>query len=311
MSLRFTVLASGSQGNASLVQAGDFGVLIDCGLGPRTLATRLERAELSWQHVNAMLLTHTHSDHWRERTLFRLSQLGIPLYCHSGHHGSLAMSEAFALLKSSNLVRPFQTKKCLQLTRTLCCYPLRVRHDSGYTFGFRFEGGAEAFGPSSSLAYLADLGTWDADLAEAAADVELLALEFNHDVEMERSSGRMPYLIKRILGDRGHLSNVQAAEFLKEVLKRSSPGRLRRVVQLHLSQDCNCPNMAAEAARSALAEAESGAEVFTAGQHDTSPCFPLSSNGFRPFSQRRTKTRASRSKTSMLLHPNLPGFDLD
>src|SRR4051794_2778963 len=108
MSLRFTVLASGSQGNASLVQAGGFGVLIDCGLGPRTLAARLERAGLSWQHVNAIVLSHTHSDHWKERTLYRLSKLAIPLYCHSRHHDCLALSEAFSQLRSSQLVRSFK-----------------------------------------------------------------------------------------------------------------------------------------------------------------------------------------------------------
>ena len=68
MSLRFTVLASGSSGNASLIEADGFGLLLDAGLGPRILGGRLRQIGLSWSHVHAALLTHTHSDHWSDRT---------------------------------------------------------------------------------------------------------------------------------------------------------------------------------------------------------------------------------------------------
>ena len=85
MGLRFTVLASGSGGNATLVECDGFGLLIDAGLGPRQLATRLTAAGASWSSVHALLLTHTHSDHWRERTLSWLARAGIPLFCHSQH----------------------------------------------------------------------------------------------------------------------------------------------------------------------------------------------------------------------------------
>src|SRR5262249_58433243 len=87
------------------------------------------------------------------------------------------------------------------------------------------------------------------ELADALADVDLLALEFNHDVGLERSSGRSPYLIARVLGEEGHLSNEQAANLLREVLRRSPPGRLRQLVQLHLSRECNRPHLAPETAQ--------------------------------------------------------------
>src|SRR5689334_16292125 len=109
MVLRFTVLASGSGGNASLAQVDGFGVLIDAGLGPRQLAERFRAAGLSWSLVSAVLLTHTHSDHWKDRTLAYLRRRGVPLYCHAGHHRALrAYSPAFAGLLASGLVRPFE-----------------------------------------------------------------------------------------------------------------------------------------------------------------------------------------------------------
>src|SRR5689334_1514021 len=104
--LRFTVLASGSGGNASLVESDGFGVLIDVGLGPRQLAARLTAAGLSWSAVQAVLLTHTHSDHWKDATLAYLHRHKIPLYCHANHHTVLCTySDGFLALQNAGLVR--------------------------------------------------------------------------------------------------------------------------------------------------------------------------------------------------------------
>jgi hypothetical protein len=144
------------------------------------------------------------------------------------------------------------------------CRPLRLRHD-GATFGFRMETTVGLFGASAALAYAADLGSWTAKLAEDLANVDVLALEFNHDVAMQYASGRSPMLISRNLSDQGHLSNLQASQLLHEVLRMSSPGRIRHVVQLHLSRDCNRRAIARQAAQSALGE-NNGILLHTARQ---------------------------------------------
>jgi hypothetical protein len=146
-----------------------------------------------------------------------------------------------------------------------------LRHDSGATFGFRFSGAADLFGGEWSLGYLADLGSWDDRLVEALLDVDLLALEFNHDVELQRSSGRHPMLIARVLGDEGHLSNEQAAELLCETLRRSIVGRLRQLVQLHLSRQCNHPALARAAAQTVLDGRGQSVTIHCASQHAASP----------------------------------------
>ena len=89
-------------------------------------------------------------------------------------------------------------------------------------------------------------------MVEALADVDLLGVEFNHDVEMQRRSGRPPALIARVLGDRGHLSNAQGADFVAAVLARSRPGTIRHLVLLHLSHQCNLPHLALGVARAAI-----------------------------------------------------------
>src|SRR5947209_2939530 len=108
MPLQFTVLASGSGGNASLLDADGFGVLLDVGLGPRQLAARLASVGASWKNVHAVLLTHTHGDHWTEATLNHLLKHNIPLYCHPEHHAVLqTYCLAFPKLCAAGQVRDY------------------------------------------------------------------------------------------------------------------------------------------------------------------------------------------------------------
>src|SRR5579863_7728878 len=97
--MRFCVLASGSSGNASLLRVGDFGLLLDVGLGPRALARRLAQIGAAWNDISAVFLTHVHGDHWNERSLAHLRNHDIRLYCHRSHATALKHeSPAFAEL---------------------------------------------------------------------------------------------------------------------------------------------------------------------------------------------------------------------
>jgi ribonuclease BN (tRNA processing enzyme) len=277
MTLRFTVLASGSSGNAAFLELDQFGVLVDAGLGPRQLGWRLAAIGATWDRVHAVLLTHTHSDHWRNPTLAHLCRRRIPFYCHADHHEPLrTFGKAFGRLHAENLVRCYDGKDFIP-TPGLRCRALPLLHDGGATFGFRFDATGDLYSAASALAYVADLGCWDHALAQELADVDLLALEFNHDVQMEHASGRSPYLIARVLGDHGHLSNIQAAELLQEVLRRSTPGRLRHLVQLHLSRDCNHPDFASTAARAVLDALSPAVSLHTASQDHVGPTIVLGS----------------------------------
>jgi phosphoribosyl 1,2-cyclic phosphodiesterase len=282
MGLRFSVLASGSSGNAALVEADGFGVLIDAGLGPRLLASRLAAVDRRWTHIHAVVLTHTHGDHWHDRTLAHLRRLGIPLYCHLDHHPSLLeASPAFWELREASLVRGYEPGQPLELSPSLSCTPLSLWHDET-TCGFHFKAAGKNGDGPVTLAYAADLGSWQSGLVDAFTDVDILALEFNHDVFLERSSGRSTALIGRVLGNRGHLSNVQAADLFREVLDRSQPGRPRHLVQLHLSRHCNRPNMAVDAARVVLKEMEAEVVIHTACQHAAGPSLTVEDGALPP-----------------------------
>jgi hypothetical protein len=314
MAFRFTVLASGSAGNASLLESDGFGVLLDLGLGPRQLASRLTAVGASWQRVHAALLTHTHGDHWRDTTLRHLLRRQVVLFCHESHVPAVGPgSEEFEALRQAGLLRFYQAGEEFALSGSLGCRPLPLSHDGGETFGFRLEGPRDLFGSACALGYAADLGSWDADLVDSLADLDLLALEFNHDVELEYASGRSPHLIARVLGDGGHLSNGQAASLLREVLRRSPPGRLQHLVQLHLSRECNLPNIASGSARSVLDELAPRVQVHTARQDVPGPALLVGSPSpiTKSASRRTDPLRRASRRTGPEEPPWLPGLGID
>jgi len=275
MDASFTTLASGSSGNATLIRSGSFGLLIDLGIGPRTLVRRLSDAGFGWSDINAVVLTHTHSDHWRETTLTHVAVRGIPVFCHASHGEYLSgFSEAFASLRQAGRVTTFQAREPVAPGGNMELLPLEVEHDSHCTFGFRIEN-REA---NWALGYLADLGRYDDALLEMMNDLDLLALEFNHDEAMQRNSGRPRMLIDRVLGPKGHLSNRQAGQFIQTLLGCRSVGRLRTLVPLHLSKDCNRLELVERSAKESLSRCGSSASVTVARRECACQPIPLGAN---------------------------------
>src|SRR5215471_6360990 len=194
---RFTVLASGSSGNASLLEFDGFGLLIDCGLHPRYLSARLQSIGATWDRVSAVVLTHTHTDHWKDGTLADLRSRRIPLFGHAQHFEHLErVAPAFPAFSASGLTREFAEGDLIAFTPNLTCRPLRVSHDSVPTFAFRIDGRDGEPHPAWAIGYASDLGCGSPELIEAFAGVDVLALEFNHDEMMERTSPRPRFLVE-------------------------------------------------------------------------------------------------------------------
>jgi phosphoribosyl 1,2-cyclic phosphodiesterase len=272
MTVHFHVLASGSSGNCSLLEIDEQALMIDLGLGPRQLASRIDSKPPVWDRVRAALLTHVHTDHWNENTFNHFIRRHVPLYCHAEHASALRKwSAAFAALADAGLVRLYDEGIPFAVEPGCRCEAIALAHDGGATFGFRIEGSRDLFSGGWAVAYAADLGSWDPVLAGRFADVDVLALEFNHDVALQFASGRSPQLIRRVLGDHGHLSNLQAAALFGEVLRRSQPGRVKHLVQLHLSRQCNRGELAHEAAHTVVRNAGAALTVHIAEQDVAGP----------------------------------------
>jgi phosphoribosyl 1,2-cyclic phosphodiesterase len=245
-------------------------LLIDAGMGPKTMAERLESVGADWSRISGAVLTHTHTDHVDTATFAELARRQVVFYCHEAHRDHLTDDPGFEKLNQAGLCRLYDDRPFLT-TNGLRIEPIRLKHDGGPTFGFRIEVSAERRERPVKIGYLADTGCWSEDIAESVADVDLLGIEFNHDVAMQKASGRPRVLIARNLGDNGHLSNCQGAELVQCVLKRSRGATLRHVVLLHLSEECNEPELAIQAARDAIEPLSSRVEVHAARQNPAHP----------------------------------------
>lgn len=305
MTHRMTVLASGSAGNATLIEGDGVGVLVDCGLPPQELAARLQVVGASWQGVTAVVITHTHSDHWNRYTLEHLRRLNVPLFAHPRHHAALAQHAAYTPLARAGLVRDYQPGEPLDFGGGLTARTVKVPHDSDPTFAVRVD----YAGPDGrwAVGVASDLGTVPDDLFALFAGVDVLGIEFNHCEEMERASRRPRFLVDRVLGDYGHLSNRQAAEAVRAFAEAGGPDGLRAVVQLHLSRDCNTAELAAEAGREALKAAGSAAAVVTATQWQPAAAVPLVPRPGRPVRKPQSQPPPPRRS----VQPCLPGLGPD
>src|SRR5262249_33326580 len=116
MSARFTVLASGSAGNATLLELDGFGLLIDCGLAPRFLAARLAAVGATWDKVPAVILTHPPTDPWKDLTLADLRSRRIPVYAHQAQFDFLGTAApSFGPLHRASLTRTYDEGQTLEL----------------------------------------------------------------------------------------------------------------------------------------------------------------------------------------------------
>ncbi len=269
MTARVAVLGSGSSGNATLLQVAGRGLLIDCGFSPRDLLIRFQSIGLSWSNVNAVLLTHTHGDHWNRFVLEQIRRLKIPLIAHSKHHTALSDCDEYAQLKKAGLVHNY-TSASFTLGGILRVQPIEVPHDSEPTFAFRI-GQTLPDGQTWSYGHASDLGCVSDTLRSAFQGVDVLALEFNHDVQLERASKRPRHLVQRVLSDYGHLSNDQASDAVKEWVEAGEPGELQAVIALHLSRDCNRPELAIPAATAAAPQSK----IYVATQTQATPMIAI------------------------------------
>lgn len=243
--LALHVLASGSKGNAAVVEdlATGRGVLVDAGICKRDLLARCREAGFDPRCIDAVLVTHDHSDHTKG--------LGVALRglaSLDAHPAVYALSEVRAASGEIRKIEEAADVYAMRLDDELSfggitALPFATSHDAASSCGFRFEdAGGDAIG------FMTDTGVVTGAAHEALQGVRVLALESNHDERMLRE-GPYPYVLKqRVASDRGHLSNDQAAAELAALLS----DRLEQVVAMHLSEHNNLPLLAEKALGSVL-----------------------------------------------------------
>ena len=224
-------LASGSEGNCLVIDAEGTRILVDAGISTRCIKTTLEQLGIALAQVDAILITHEHSDH--------ISGLPTLVTHHRSPITACQLAWRIAgigpMLREVQRLTPF-TVGAARIT------PFETSHDAAGSIDYRIDAAG------GSVGILTDTGLITDEAADVLAGAALLMLESNHDEECLRS-GPDPYSLKqRILGPLGHLSNDAAAAFAAQMARLGT----REIVLAHLSRENNTPAMALERVGRAL-----------------------------------------------------------
>jgi phosphoribosyl 1,2-cyclic phosphodiesterase len=233
--IRVTVLGSGSRGNAIVVESHGQRVLVDVGFTPRALTRRLSAARIVPESIDAVVLTHEHTDH-ASGVSDAIARWHWPLYATNGTLSALGLADA------SSTTRLVPGLACT--VGGLDVLPLAVPHDATEPVALVIadrRSGARA-------AVVLDLGHVPEGFSAQLGSLDVLVVEANHDVQ-RLADGPYPAMLKRRITSRaGHLSNAQCAAFVADC----SAAGLGSVILAHLSETNNTPTLALDAVRGAL-----------------------------------------------------------
>lgn len=232
MKVKFLSLASGSSGNCYYLGTDTYGILIDAGIGVRTIKKQLKEYGLALEEVRAVLVTHDHADHIKSVGTLG-EKYGIPIYStpeiHVGINRNYCMTEKL----SAASVRYLYKEEPIQLG-DFNITAFEVPHDGTDNVGYCIEVGGRVF------SFLTDLGHITPTAAIYISKANHLVIEANYDEEMLRMGPYPRHLKIRIAGPNGHMCNRDTAEFLAE----NMPEGLRNIWLCHLSKDNNHPELA-------------------------------------------------------------------
>ena len=231
MEIKFLSLASGSSGNCYYIGTQDYGILIDAGIGVRTIKKALKDNNIEFEKVIGLFITHDHADHIKSAG-FLGEKHNIPVYTtediHAGMNRSYGMTQK--IYQSKRVIEkevPFQL-------RDLTITAFEVPHDGSDNVGYLVECA------DVRIAFATDLGHITPTVKKYMSMANHLILEANYDSEMLNYGSYPQHLKNRILGYNGHLSNKECADFLAEIYKPS----MKHIFLCHLSRDNNQPELA-------------------------------------------------------------------
>ena len=234
--MRFESIASGSSGNCIYVGSANTHILMDVGISRKRTVDALKEIGLDMTDIDGIFLTHEHTDHITGLPVIaKHSQM--PIYATRGTIEAIRKMPKFQDIDPGRFI-------CVRSDEPvsigdLKIDPMHISHDAADPVGYRiYEGQKKA-------CICTDLGCYSDYTVECLKNSDVLLLESNHDVNMLQV-GRYPYMLKRrILGDKGHLSNVSSGQLLSRVLN----GHMKGIFLGHLSKENNLPELAFETVR--------------------------------------------------------------
>lgn len=258
--LRFSILASGSSGNATLIETADQTILVDCGLSGKKIEHLFSEVGRSMTDVDAILVTHEHVDHIKGLGVLA-RRYEVPVYANAKTWAAMETS-----IGEINTAQKFQfDMETVKSFGSLQVESFGVSHDAAEPMFYIFHSGKKKFVMITDTGYVSDR------MKGHIANADAYLFESNHDVEMLRM-GRYPWNVKRrILGDEGHVSNEDAGIAMSEVIGDAT----KRIYLGHLSKDNNMKDLA----RMAVSQTLAGEGIIVGEQidlFDTDPEIPTS-----------------------------------
>ncbi|MCC8144504.1 MAG: MBL fold metallo-hydrolase [Tannerellaceae bacterium] len=231
MKLSFLSLASGSSGNCYYLGTSEFGILIDAGIGIRTIKKVLKDRSIEFTKIIAVLITHDHADHIK--TVGCLGEkFNIPIYTTADVHRGIDRSRYVeeTLYNSRKIIEKETTFTIWDFLITA----FEVPHDSSDNVGYHIVYQQHKFTFATDVGHITDT------VKKYLCMANHLILEANYDEEMLKFGTYPAFLKERVASPTGHLSNREAAEFLANNYHTG----LKNVWLCHLSRDNNHPTLA-------------------------------------------------------------------
>ncbi len=249
--MKFTVLGSGSTGNAVLISSERTNVLVDAGMSVREVLRRLAEVGVDHDKLDGVLITHEHSDHAGGLRVL-MATVNCPVFISpatldayydtraGGQNGDSESSKRQAALNNRTVKIGSDSEFCIG---DIDFEPFGVPHDAADNFGFvaRHEG--------LRIATLMDFGHINDVIKDKLRNCDAIVIESNHSRDMLRACSMYSWDLKqRIMSRTGHLSNDDLADWLQN----DFDGTARQIVLAHLSQRSNDPHLALITAETAL-----------------------------------------------------------
>ena len=262
--LKFCSLYSGSTGNSFFIQSTNSKILIDCGESAKKIVNALSSINISIEDIDAILITHEHSDH--VKGLGTISKkYNIPVYAN--HETWNAMVEQKSKINVTN-IKTFKIAEKF-IINDLKIFPFSTPHDAANPCGFNI------YHDTNKISVATDLGHMTADILHNLENSCFLMLESNYDPEVLKCS-TYPYNLKqRIAGPNGHLSNSMAGQTISHLMKTG----LKTVMLGHLSKENNFPELAYKTVMEELLlnnHHETNINISVATRYDPTPLIDIS-----------------------------------
>lgn len=221
--MRLITLSSGSRGNSILIEGKDTKILIDAGICAREIEKRLTEVGTDPKQINAILITHEHSDHIKGVDVFARKNK-CKVYAHK-----LIWEKLDGCLKNLSKLQKIEFENYEFFINELAIMPFEVMHDAVHTCGFSVITGGR------KISVVTDIGKITPKIISALKGSDLVVIESNHDVDMLMTGPYPGYLKRRIISSHGHLSNEECANTIRQLVNYGT----KNFVLAHLSETNN------------------------------------------------------------------------